>query len=616
VIGNTNTDNFSSIGAVPEPILGLTSPAQSMQQIADAVAAAMGVDVTIANDSLLRVAGTGPFEADLGEKVPRGCVFEHALNRVQTVVIEDPREAELCIDCHGRDRCQETLSICTPITIQGKGVGILAIVAFTPEQRDRIYPSLPSHIAFLEKMAELIATKITEHSLMLTLEGRTRELEAVVNHIHQGVICVDSSCRIRQINTRAVELLKLRANVPRPGDDLKTIWPDCLLLKCMGNRESYTNASETFRTPQGRQVRFLSSASALMLADKVIGGVLTFSDLESTHKDTFRAIEHGAAFTFDDIIGTSHAITQVKQQALTAAKYDSNILLTGETGTGKELFARAIHNASPRRDYPFVAVNCTAIPESLLESELFGYEAGAFTGASKNGKPGKFELANHGTLFLDEIGDMPLFLQAKLLRATQNMEITRVGGLYPKRIDARIISATNQDLKEHMRTHRFRDDLYYRLCVVPINLPPLRQRPDDIPVLADYFITRYAHQFNKVVRGLSDDALDLLMSYDWPGNARELENVIEYAVNFATDEWITVEKLCHRIPSCHPIPSFPSDKPGSTCTRDLKTAIRGFQKQLVEEAIRRYGQDPAAKELAAQELGISRATLYRILSQN
>ena len=407
-----------------------------------------------------------------------------------------------------------------------------------------------------------------------------------------------------------MELLKLRANVPGPGDDLEAIWPNCLLLKCMENRESYTNASETYHTPQGKQVRFLSSVSALVLAGKVIGGVLTFSDLESTHKDTFRAIEHGTAFTFDDIIGTSHAIAQVKQQSLTAAKYDSNILLTGETGTGKELFARAIHNASPRCDYPFVAVNCSAIPESLLESELFGYEAGAFTGASKNGKPGKFELANHGTLFLDEISDMPLFLQAKLLRATQDMEITRVGGLYPKRIDARLISATNQDLKEHMRTKRFRDDLYYRLCVVPITLPPLRQRPDDIPVLADYFITRYTRQFNKVVRGLTDDALDLLMAYDWPGNVRELENVIEYAVNFATDEWVTVEELRHRIPS------FPSGKPGSTCTRDLKTAVRSFQKQLVEEAIERHGQGSAAKELASQELGISRATLYRILSQD
>ena len=610
MIGNINTDNFSSIGAVPEPILGLTSPAQSMQQIADAVAAAMGVDVTVANDSLLRVAGTGPFAKTRGEKVPQGCVFERALHRVETVIVEDPRRASLCTECHGRNRCRETLGMCTPIIIGSKAVGILAIIAFTPEQRDRIRTSLPSYIAFLEKMAELIATKITEHKLMLVLESRNRELEAVLHHIHQGVICVDSSCRIRQMNARATELLRLQANIPRPGDDLESIWPDCLLLKCMENRESYTNASETYRTPQGKQVRFLSSASILLLTNKVIGGVLTFSDLESTHKDTFRAIEHGTAFTFDDIIGTSDAIAQVKQQALTAAKYDSNILLTGETGTGKELFARAIHNASPRHDYPFVAINCTAIPESLLESELFGYEAGSFTGASKNGKPGKFEFANHGTLFLDEIGDMPLFLQAKLLRATQNMEITRVGGLYPKRIDARIISATNQDLKEHMRTHRFRDDLYYRLCVVPINLPPLRQRPDDIPVLADYFITRYAHQFDKVVRGLTDDALDLLMTYDWPGNARELENVIEYAVNFATDEWLTVEKLRHRIPACS------SGKPQSISTRNLRTAVRSFQKQLVKEAIERHGRDPAAKELAAQELVISRATLYRILSQD
>ncbi|HOJ58591.1 MAG TPA: hypothetical protein PLH05_08605, partial [Bacillota bacterium] len=196
MIENSNTDYFGSIGAVPDAILGLTSPAQSMQQIADAVAAAMGVDVTIANDKLLRVAGTGPFETDLGEKTPEGCVFERALSLAETIVVENPRKEELCIDCQGRDRCRETLSICTPITVEGKAVGVLAIVAFTPEQRDKIGSSLSSYIAFLEKMAELIATKITEHSLMLTLESRTRELEAVVNHIHQGVICVDSSYRI------------------------------------------------------------------------------------------------------------------------------------------------------------------------------------------------------------------------------------------------------------------------------------------------------------------------------------------------------------------------------------------------------------------------------------
>ena len=208
-------------------------------------------------------------------------------------------------------------------------------------------------------------------------------------------------------------------------------------------------------------------------------------------------------------------------------------MLTGETGTGKELFARAIHNASPRRDYPFISVNCAAIPEALLESELFGYEPGAFTGASRSGKPGKFELANHGTLFLDEVGDMPLFLQAKLLRVIQTMEITRVGGVHPKRIDARIIAATNQDLAELVRANRFRSDLYYRLNVIPLSLPPLRSRREDVRELSRHFCAYYSRQFNKGPMELTEEALALLESYGWPGNVRELENVIEYAVNFA-----------------------------------------------------------------------------------
>lgn len=589
---------------------GLTNLADGMQQIADAVAAAMGVDVTIADDTLLRVAGTGPFAAARGGRVPRGCAFERALYCAETVVVEDPREASFCAGCQGREGCAETFGMCTPITVNSGTAGILAIVAFTSEQRDRIRTSLSSYVRFLEKMAELIATKMTEHRLMMALEKRSCELEAVVNHIYQGVICVDASCRIRQINARAVELLKLQAAMPREGDDLETIWPDCLLIKCMKQKRSSVNTGETYLTPSGKLVRLLSSASALLHGDEIIGGVVTFSDLESTHSDAFRAIERGTSFTFGDIIGTSDAMAKAKSQGLTAAQFDSNILLTGETGTGKELFARAIHSASPRCDFPFVSVNCAAVPESLLESELFGYEPGAFTGASKNGKPGKFELANHGTLFLDEIGDMSLFLQSKLLRAVQNKEITRVGGLYPKRIDARIISATNQDLAERMRTQRFRSDLYYRLNVVPVALPPLRQRPEDVPVLVRYFVAYYSRKFGKAVTGMAPDALDLLMMYDWPGNVRELENVVEYAVSFAAGNHITAEELRVRMPSSD------SSSPICPAPGDLKSAVREFQKRMVKEAIARRGSSPAAKELVAEELGISRATLYRILSQN
>lgn len=589
---------------------GLISVADSMQQIAEAVAAAMGVDVTVADDTLLRIAGTGPFAAACGERVPGGCAFKRALQCAETVIVEEPREAPICAECRDRDMCDETFFICSPITVNSGIAGILAIATFTSEQRERIRASLASYVRFLEKMAELIAAKITEHRLMLTLEKRSRELEAVVNHMHQGVICVDASCRIRQINARAVELLKLQADGPREGDDLERIWPGCLLLKCVKQKRSFANTGEAYLAPSGKLVRFLSSASTLMHGDEVIGGIVTFSDLESTHSGAFRAIERGTSFTFDEIISTSDAMAEAKRQAFIAAQFDSNVLLTGETGTGKDLFARAIHSASSRRDFPFVGVNCAAVPESLLESELFGYEAGAFTGASKNGKPGKFELADHGTLFLDEIGDMPLFLQSKLLRAVQSMEITRVGGLYPRRIDARVISASNQDLAERIRTQRFRSDLYYRLNVVPIDLPALRQRPEDVPVLVHHFITYYSRKFGKAVEGIARDALDLLMAYDWPGNVRELENIVEYAVSFAAGDHITAEELRARIPSSA------CSNPTGLAPSDLKSAVREFQKRMVKEAVARYGSSPTAKELAAEELGISRATLYRMLSQN
>jgi transcriptional regulator with PAS, ATPase and Fis domain len=603
----------------PEEERGMTSASAEtwtpgLQQIVDAVAAAMGVDVTVADASLVRVAGTGPFAAALGEKVPQGCVFEKALNSMTTVVVEDPREAALCFNCRGSDRCMETLGMCTPIVMGGRARGVLAIVAFTNEQRDRIRASMASFIAFLEKMAELIATKIAEHRLVIALEERGRELEAVVNHIQQGVVCVDSSGWIRHMNARAAELLRLGGGVPPKGEDFGRIWPDCLLLRCMAKRTSCANTAESYRTPGGAMVRFLSSVSTLLMGDEVIGGVLTFSDLERTHKDVFRAIERETAFTFDDIIGSSPAMLEAKRQALTAAQYDSNILLTGETGTGKELFARAIHNASPRRDYPFISVNCAAIPEALLESELFGYEAGAFTGASKNGKPGKFELANHGTIFLDEIGDMPLFLQAKLLRVTQSMEISRVGGVHSKRIDARIISATNQDLADKVRRNMFRSDLYYRLNVIPVALPPLRERLDDMRVLSQHFVDYYARQSGKTVLGLTEEACQLLKTYDWPGNVRELENVIEYAVNFATGKQIGAAELRARISAT--APGWDGRADGGGRVASLRDAVRQFQRQMVLDRIAAHGDDPDARERAAHELGISRATLYRILSHN
>jgi transcriptional regulator with GAF, ATPase, and Fis domain len=228
------------------------------------------------------------------------------------------------------------------------------------------------------------------------------------------------------------------------------------------------------------------------------------------------------------IVGDDAKLKQVSQALHRAAATDTTVLLEGESGTGKELFARALHALSPRNDGPFVAINCAAIPENLLETELFGHEKGAFTGASQR-KPGKFELAHHGTLFLDEIGDLPLSLQAKILRALEEKQFERVGGTAPLKVDVRVVAATNRNLKAAVAARQYREDLYFRLSVFPIVIPPLRDRPKDIPTLARYFIDKFCRDLNKPPLALSPAAEDELRTYGWPGNVRELQNCIERA---------------------------------------------------------------------------------------
>jgi DNA-binding NtrC family response regulator len=242
------------------------------------------------------------------------------------------------------------------------------------------------------------------------------------------------------------------------------------------------------------------------------------------------------------IIGEDGKLRQVSQQLHRAAATDATVLLEGESGTGKELFARALHALSPRNDGPFVAINCAAIPETLLETELFGYEKGAFTGAAQR-KPGRFELAHRGTLFLDEIGDLPLSLQAKILRALEEKEFERVGGTQSLRVDVRIVAATNRNLKQRVGERQFREDLYFRLSVFPIQIPPLRERGDDVLILARQFVEKFCKDLNKKLLTLSSAAIEDLMAYSWPGNVRELQNCIERAVILAEGDTILQRHL-------------------------------------------------------------------------
>jgi Nif-specific regulatory protein len=284
-----------------------------------------------------------------------------------------------------------------------------------------------------------------------------------------------------------------------------------------------------------------------------------------------------------------------------------SVLVQGETGTGKKLIASALHHRSKRKDRLFVAQNCAAFPENLLESELFGHKRGAFTGATDD-KKGLFEVADGGTLFLDEIGEMPLSLQAKLLRALQEGEIRPLGAQLTRRVDVRIVAATNRDLDAEVKSGRFREDLYYRLKVFPIRVPPLRERRDDIPLLARHFLDRYVREFGKPVAGLADDALAILSAYEWPGNVRELENEIQrLVIQVEPSERITAEILSPRVRQVEGILTQANNAKGT-----LREMVDQVERHILVDALREHGNNKTA---AAKALGITREGLHKKLKQ-
>jgi two-component system response regulator AtoC len=304
-------------------------------------------------------------------------------------------------------------------------------------------------------------------------------------------------------------------------------------------------------------------------------------------------------------IGKTTAIQQILQTVQKIAPTDSTVLITGETGVGKEIIARAIHLASRRREHPFVKVNCAAIPETLLESELFGYEKGAFTGAVTS-KPGRFEIAHLGTLFLDEIGDIPIHLQAKLLTVLQDKAFERVGGVKTTRVDLRIVAATNMDLQSAIQSGKFRSDLFYRLNVVPIHIPPLRERKDDLVSLIDHFLKKFSAKYQKRMTGISIDVMAALGGYDWPGNIRELENVLERMVLMSEKETIDYDQLPPELRRAEPTSQ------NSSLKVKMEDISRVTEKQMILDALNRTNQN---RTRAAELLGISRRTLQNKIKE-
>ncbi|WP_237659232.1 sigma 54-interacting transcriptional regulator [Tepidanaerobacter sp. GT38] len=433
---------------------------------------------------------------------------------------------------------------------------------------------------------------------LLPYEKREKHMKAVLDATGEGIIAIDKNGIITTFNAAAENILKVSAKVALGKNIADIISPDIPILKTIVTGESYDNEEMIINTPKLKSHYITSGRPILDEEGNPIGAVASLKDIENV-MELIHTFTQPPMITFDEILGESKEITRVKELARIVAKGDSTVLIRGESGTGKELFARSIHMASSRRDKPFVAVNCAALPDTLLESELFGYEEGAFTGAKRGGKQGLFQYADKGTLFLDEIGELSPHLQVKLLRVLQENKIRRVGGDEEISVNVRIIAATNRNLEELMKNGQFRDDLYYRLNVIPLIIPPLRDRKEDIPILTRAFIKKLSYKMNKNVVDISDEAMRRLMNYDWPGNIRELSNVIERAMNLCDDViqshhlFLQYEELSSSVIS------------GKLGQKTLKEIVEDAEKRTILDALDTY----SSIRKAAKALGISHAAL-------
>lgn len=439
---------------------------------------------------------------------------------------------------------------------------------------------------------------------LLPQEKREKQIKAVLDATGEGIIAIDKNGIITTFNPSAEKILKLDAKNAIGKKIANIISPDIPMLKTATTGESYDN-EEIIVNNRNFKSHYITTGRPILDEDgNPIGAVASLMDIENV-MEIVRTFTQQTMITFDEILGESKEITKVKELARIVAKGDSTVLIRGESGTGKELFARSIHMASPRRDKPFVAVNCAALPDTLLESELFGYEEGAFTGAKKGGKQGLFKYADKGTLFLDEIGELSTHLQVKLLRVLQENKVRRVGADEEEPVDVRIIAATNRNLEDLMKNGQFREELYYRLNVIPLIIPPLRERKQDIPILTREFIKKLSYKVNKKVIGITEQAMERLMNYDWPGNIRELSNVIERAIN-----------LCDGVIESQHLILKDEELINHTQTiefgqKKLKDMIAETEKKVISEALERY----KSIRKAAQALGVSHATIINKMKQ-
>ncbi|MEC3718183.1 sigma-54-dependent Fis family transcriptional regulator [Escherichia coli] len=567
----------------------------TIQRFARMLASVLQLEVEIVDENLCRVAGTGAYGKFLGRQLSGNSrLLRHVLETKTEKVVTQSRFDPLCEGCDSKENCREKAFLGTPVILQDRCVGVISLIAVTHEQQEHISDNLREFSDYVRHISTIFVSKLLEDQG--PGDNISKIFATMIDNMDQGVLVVDDESRVQFVNQTALKTLGVVQNniIGKPIRFRPLTFESNFTHGHMQHIVSWDDKSELIigqlHNIQGRQLFLMAFHQSHT----------SFSVANAPHEPHI-----------EQLVGECRVMRQLKRLISRIAPSPSSVMVVGESGTGKEVVARAIHKLSGRRNKPFIAINCAAIPEQLLESELFGYVKGAFTGASANGKTGLIQAANTGTLFLDEIGDMPLMLQAKLLRAIEAREILPIGASSPIQVDIRIISATNQNLAQFIAEGKFREDLFYRLNVIPITLPPLRERQEDIELLVHYFLHLHTRRLGSVYPGIAPDIVEILRKHRWPGNLRELSNLMEYLVNVVPSGEVIDSTL---LP-----PNLLNN--GTTEQSDVTevseahlslddaggTALEEMEKQMIREALSRHN----SKKQVADELGIGIATLYR-----
>ncbi|MEG2213730.1 MAG: sigma 54-interacting transcriptional regulator, partial [Clostridiales bacterium] len=459
-------------------------------------------------------------------------------------------------------------------------------------------------ISFEYQLSQFISTMLREREFQSIMECHSSETMTLINSMDEGVMILSKDHQIFAANQHISRILDLKEAICSDLNAASYPHISDLLPSQIHTKLQQQNFDGKIGPVTLCGQEYLINANPIEVKGVRTGIILLFSNFGKMRESVFKAEKAKTMMTFDDILGECELIQSIKRQAIQIADCDVSVLLTGETGTGKEVFSQAIHGASLRKNDIFLPINCGAIPENLIESELFGYEKGAFTGASPAGRQGKFEICKNGTLFLDEIGDLPLPMQVKLLRALESKEIIRIGGHTSIRANPRIISATSLHLENMMRDHTFREDLFYRLNITAIDIPPLRARGYDIIILARHFLHHFATTYGKSIEGFTGECEKLLMRYSFPGNIRELRNLVECAVIFERNSLVGTDMIQSKMQAM--------DTPARQSLAEL---TQQYERQIVRQQVLDCGNTTEGKKIAAEQLGISMATLYRKLGE-